>query len=155
MRIKETKQGKTLAVELSGDLDESTEKAFAKLVVPPGTDSVTFDLTGLRKINSIGIRHFINVLGRIASKSALQLVNCPATYVDYCNLLTKTLHAELVESFEIPYACDACQFESRPMFERSMITDGQSPQKMSCLKCGADAQPSVDLTRYLEFLSLS
>jgi anti-anti-sigma regulatory factor len=154
MRIKGSKSGKTLTVDLSGDLDESTDKAFAKLAVGPGIQTVTLNMAGLGKINSIGVRHFIGVLDRVASKSELLLINCSTTYVDYCNLLAKTLHAELVESFEIPYACESCRFESRPMFERAMLQDGAKTQAMACLKCGGEAKPSVDLDRYLEFLHL-
>ncbi len=153
MRIKETKHDKTLTVELSGDLDETTDKAFAKLTLPPGVQTTTLNLTGLRKINSIGVRQFIAVLDRLSAKTALVLINCPATYVDYCNLLTTTLHTELVESFEIPFACGDCQFESRPTFERAMVAGTKAPQAMACLKCGGESRPTVDLDRYLEFLN--
>lgn len=94
------KQGSKIKLQLQGVIDEDVD--FSQLSLA-GSSEVDLDLTGIKSINSCGIREWIKWLGT-APQAKVVYANCPKIIVDQINMVDGFLPAQgQVLSFFVPY----------------------------------------------------
>jgi len=102
-----------LVVELLGDFDETADlRELASALCGP----VAIDLGGVRRINSAGVREWIEFVRNLPLVTDLLLVGCSKVSVAQLNLIENFRGPARVESFWAPYAC-ACGNEREILLE--------------------------------------
>jgi hypothetical protein len=130
-----------------GTLDESTD--LAPLAALAG--DVTFDLAGVNRINSEGIRRWIIFMQGVEGIERLRLVRCSVAVVEQLNMIRGVEGKAEVVSFYAPYVSTTGEEELRLLHVRQ-IQDPLNPPVFE----GPDGDELVldDLPeRYLYFLT--
>ena len=91
-------------IRLVGVIDEDADLRFFSRV----TSSATISLAGVRRINSDGVRRWIDALRGVRPDVRLRFIECPPQLVDQLNMLSGFLGAHDLESFYAPMECDSC-----------------------------------------------
>ena len=88
-------------VTFTGEVDETCD--FEELAGLSGR--VTFDLEGIERFNSEGIRRWVNLLRGLDQVTELILDKCSVPVVAQLNLIRGLKGKIFVDSFYIPYVC--------------------------------------------------
>src|ERR1043166_1845584 len=107
-------------VKLAGVIDEDNELADLADKIPTGT--AVIDLGEIERINSCGVRDWVNWLSRIEKGGARAvLVECSPAIVAQINLVNNFTGAGVVKSFFAPYFCPACDLEKGLLVEAAEL----------------------------------
>jgi hypothetical protein len=140
------KKGDETLVIFSGEVDESTD--FAPLESLTGI--VTFDLAGIRRLNSEGIRKWTLFIQSLGSVTKLVLVRCSVPMVNQLNMI-RGLHGNAeVRSFYAPYICERTGEEKRLLLTREDVPNPLNPPTFPCE--GGEMQLDEIAERYFAFL---
>jgi hypothetical protein len=105
--------GAETVVKISGVIDEDTD--FSKVDIRAAA-SLRLDLSGIKSINSCGIRDWIKWLSSSAAQ-AVVFHDCPKVIVDQINMVQGFLPANgRVTSFYVPYFCEETDEEKQVLF---------------------------------------
>jgi hypothetical protein len=114
---------------------------------------VEVSLKGVRRINSFGVRAWIDAVRKIPKDTRLTFVECPPPVVDQINMVQGFLgHGKLV-SFYSPMICEECDEQEDELFmvDKCRELGGKLP-KVTCKRCG-NAMEVDDLEeQYLLFV---
>lgn len=120
------KEGVT-TLKLAGVVDEDNE--LTSLEPKLGAGPTVLDLSEIDRINSCGVRDWVNWLGRIEKTGArLVFVNCSPAIVAQINLVHNFTANGIVKSFYAPYFCPRCEkekllrLETRDLIKSAPIT---------------------------------
>lgn len=149
-RVEQRSSGGVTHVRIVGTIDEHADLSF--LAELHGT--VVINLRELRRINSFGVRSWLTCIGRVPRDAAIELMECPAPFIDQINMLEGFLGPATVRSFLAPYACDTCDHEVDETVDvRAFRTTGaELPTEMACPECGERMELNQLETMYLRFL---
>jgi hypothetical protein len=139
---------------LDGVLDESSRESLKGLAAGLGAE-VAFDLAGLRRINSLGVRFWVEFMKGLGGH-AVSFRRCAPAFVEQLNAVLDFRGNAKVESIMAPYMCEKCgtvQYE-----ELSVGADVQkgrdlAPPSRSCKKCDSAMIFDDIPERYLQFLA--
>ena len=142
-----------LEIKISGKMDEDAN--LDKLKVE-GFSELNVDLEKVTLINSCGVRTWVNWAKSVPENIPVVVENCPRFFVDNANMVLGFFPKNfLIQTFEVPYLCDACDAYTKivvkntgPGFEASI------PQSLVCPKCGKDAEMDVMSSSYFKFLKV-
>jgi len=119
-------------VKLSGVIDEDNELTDLTDKIPGGT--AVIDLSEIERINSCGVRDWVNWLGKIEKNGAKPvLVECSPAIVAQINLVNNFTGAGVVKSFFAPYFCPNCDREKVLLVEAAEL--GPAPHKAPTCRC--------------------
>jgi hypothetical protein len=102
-------EGGKLLLTFNGSIDED-----AKFPSVDGDrfTTIEIDLQGVKAINSVGIREWLNWIRPLADKAEITLTRCPKALVFQFNMVDGFLPARTkVESFYVPFFCEKCDKE--------------------------------------------
>jgi len=120
-------------VKLSGVIDEDNGLSGLYDQIPAGTTVI--NLAEIERINSCGVRDWVNWLGRLEKKGAnVILVECSPAIVAQINLVHNFTGNGAVKSFFAPYFCPACDIEKVLLIEAAEMA-GQTPPKAPICRC--------------------
>jgi hypothetical protein len=140
-------------VELFGDFDETADlRELASALHGP----VAIDLGGIRRINSAGVREWIEFVRNLPEVSELRLIGCSKVSVAQLNLIENFRGPARVESFWAPYSC-TCGNEREILLEahdaaQVVRTRVPSPPPVVCA-CGRVMELDELPDRYFLFLA--
>jgi len=141
-------------VSFFGEIDENAD--FADLACHL-SGKVVFDLSDVRRMNSMGVREWINFVGKLPDVHCLTLSRCSIAIVTQLNMIHNFRGRAHIRSFYAPFVCDACNNEEEKLIDvAEMMTEGSA--RVPEFSCSACRSPMVldDLPeRYLSFLSES
>lgn len=157
--ISQTRNGDQMTLALTGNLNENAE--FPQLDVN-GVREVVLDLSGIKMLNSVGLRSWLLWIKTFAQKTGLVFVNCPRHVVDQMNILDGFLptHAR-VDSFFVPYFCESCDATESILARRGQdFMEGTAdtregvtlPDERPCPHCQKPMEMDVLRDRYFSFL---
>lgn len=107
-------------IRLQGSIDEDFD---GQMLLNEGSAKIFIDFNKVSKINSCGVREFIDVLGQISDKT-LYYVNCPRILVDQINMVKGFItDKSFVLSFYAPYFCEETDEDHMVLFKAADITD--------------------------------
>jgi anti-anti-sigma regulatory factor len=119
-------------VKLGGVIDEDNQLAELVEKVPRGT--IYIDLGDVERINSCGVRDWVNWLGRLETNgSSGVLVECSPAIVAQINLVNNFTGNGVVKSFYVPYFCPECDEEKVLLVEAADM--GPPPHEPPTCRC--------------------
>ena len=120
-------------VKLSGVIDEDNE--LASLSEKIGSGTAVIDVSEIERINSCGVRDWVNWLGKVEKNGAkVVLVECSPAIVAQINLVNNFTGQGVVKSFYAPYFCPNCDLEKVLLVETRDVA-GTSPFKAPSCRC--------------------
>ncbi len=152
-RIKE-RPGFT-TVEFFGEIDENADFAELKRRL---RGSVVFHLGEVRRINSCGVREWVNFVRDLPNVSELTFSHCSPAIVTQLNMIYNFRGRARVRSFYAPYICESCHSEEEKLLDvQSQFPDGNSGRvpDFECETCHRGMEFDDLPERYLSFLSES
>jgi len=139
-------------VELSGELNEDVDLEHLR---PRLKGRVVLDLSGVRRINSSGVREWMNFIWGLSTTAEVTLSHCRPVIVAQLNMIANFGGRARVSSFYAPYACPRCDHEE----ERLVSIDTHFANKdfthmprFPCSSCNGTMQFDEIIDRYLDFL---
>ena len=138
-------------VRLEGVFDEhaKVEQIAQEISMP----RFSFDLGGIRRMNSLGIRRWIQLLGLLKGRQIL-LRRCPPAVVDQLNAIKGFAAGAAVDSVLLPYTCDHCSTTTYHELQLARMQSlSQVAEVANCSKCGGEASFDDILERYLAFVA--
>lgn len=152
-------EGQNLVLSFEGTIDEDV--AFPAIDLK-GAQQVVLDLQGVRTINSVGIREWLNWITPLSEKTDLVLKNCPKALVFQFNMVEGFLPARAkVVSFYVPYYCEKCDKEENVLFTtgQDVVSDDgrvvvNKKVQSGCNCADGDCGLEMDVTeaKYFQFV---
>jgi hypothetical protein len=133
---------------LSGIIDEGADLSFFDQLSGP---SVRLNLRGIRRINSYGVRTWIEAVRRIPRSVSLELHECPPSVVDQINMVAGFVGRGKVVSFYAPMACERCGLERDHLFSVADYRAAGKLPAVDCPRCGATMHVDDLEEQYLLF----
>lgn len=119
-------------VKLAGVIDEDNE--LTELTDKIHGSTVVIDLGEVDRINSCGVRDWVNWLGRVEVKNVdVVLVECSPAIVAQINLVNNFTASGVVKSFYVPYFCPECDEEKVLLCETGDM--GPPPHEPPICRC--------------------
>jgi hypothetical protein len=150
-RIKE-RPGFT-TVEFFGEIDENADFAELRRRL---RGSVVFHLAEVRRINSCGVREWVNFVRDLPGVADLTFTHCSPAIVTQLNMIYNFCGNAKVRSFFAPYVCESCNYEEEKLLDvQSQFPSGNVNQvpDFKCEKCSMSMEFDDLPERYLSFLS--
>jgi hypothetical protein len=141
-------------ITLRGEINENAD--FSELAAQLAGD-VDLDLGGISRINSCGVREWVNFV-RDLKVTSLRFARCSPTVVLQLNTIYNFRGRARVESFLAPYVCDACHADEYKLLR----VDDHFPERdarplsvpaFRCGRCGGVMMFDELPERYLSFLA--
>jgi hypothetical protein len=136
-------------VSLKGSL---TEEADLMRLVEHLPGNAVMDLAGLSRINSYGVRLWLDFVRAVPAR--LILDRCSVAFVAQLNLIANFSGGNTVRSVYVPYICSTCEepFDVLVPTENSKKAPSL-PGPQRCKACGGDLEVDVPSEVYFHFLA--
>jgi hypothetical protein len=135
----ETVQADCILVRFEGEIHENFK---AKQVILPKAASYLINLSGLKSINSLGIREWSTFVANLCRNANVTLDECSVVFIDQANIVPQILSSSKVTSFFAPYYCPQCNLELNcklsSVTHRKRLQERRAPQLIH--SCGAELQ---------------
>lgn len=140
-------------VKLAGVIDEDNELTSLTDKIPAGT--AVIDLGEIERINSCGVRDWVNWLGKLEGQSThAVLVECSPAIVAQINLVNNFTGSGVVKSFYVPYFCPDCDEEKVLLVDATdMGPPPHEPPTCRCDECDLVMDFDDMADSYFAFLS--
>ena len=121
-------------LKVAGVIDEDNE--LVSLESKLGGGATVLDLADIERINSCGVRDWVNWLGRVEKNGArLVFVNCSPAIVSQLNLVHNFTANGIVKSFYAPYFCPRCKKEKLLRLEARDLAKQTPVSKAPTCRC--------------------
>lgn len=145
-------QPTSTVVTLTGEIDENADFSELRRRLE---GHVVFHLGGVRRINSCGVREWVNFVRDLPDVTRLEFTHCSPAIVTQLNMIYNFRGNARIRSFYAPYLCENCNIEVEKLLDvEQQFRGGQIDQvpEFACERCG-EAMEFDDLPeRYLSFL---
>jgi CheY-like chemotaxis protein len=148
-------RGGALQVTLRGDITERTEFTSLRAQLP--ARDITFDMSGVRYMNSTGIRKWVEFLESLEAGVAYNFVRCSTGFILQLSLVDRAAGRGKVLSFMAPYRCEVCDRETEHLLKTAdmIIRPGKSlpePPRFDCGVCGEPLELDEMPERFFAFM---
>lgn len=125
-------------VTIAGVIDENADLSPLQSL---GGRPVRVHLKGVRRINSYGVRSWIDAIRKIPNGTPVKLVHCPPPVVDQCNMVAGFAGHGVLESFYAPMTCAECDEQLDQLFETTACrANGGRLPATPCPRCGRNME---------------
>lgn len=155
-----TQEGSAYQLTLFGEIDENSD--FTKIELP-SKGILTIDLKGIKMLNSMGLRNWVQWSRGLRQLAVVKFQNCPNIIVHQINILEGFIPlGATVESMDVPYLCDSCGVEfnyhairGKDYMEATKESPLQInlPEPLPCPECGKDAECDFIPNKHFHFLN--
>lgn len=134
---------------LSGVIDENADLGFMETL----SGHALLNLKGVRRINSYGVRSWIEAVRKVPHGTIVEFIECPPPVVDQMNMVQGFLGRGMVTSFYAPMACERCDLEKDHLFQVAdcRAAGGKIPA-VPCPKCNQPMEIDDLEEQYLLFV---
>jgi hypothetical protein len=118
-------------VTMEGVVDEHADfSALAGLTGP-----VEVNLRGIKRLNSVGIRFWIDAMRDLTRRARVSYVECSQPVIDQVNMIRGFLGGGAVRSFFAPMRCERCDLDQSVLVEIDQCDEHGRPPATRCPKC--------------------
>lgn len=136
-------------IHLAGVIDEETDFAALWSRVD-GAGAVELDLSGIERLNSIGVHRWIEAIGRFSANRSVTVVACSYVVALQANCVANLFGRSVVRSCHAPYYCPTCR-ESRMVLVSAEDVAGRTIPVKRCGACSTE-MTFDELDNYFDFL---
>ena len=137
-------------VHVSGDFTENAD--FTPLLAQEGTRLV-FDLAEVRRINSCGVREWINFVNALQKAGrSFSLERCSVPFVNQLNMISNFRGGAEVLSIFAPYFCEGCGAQHTRLLVLDSAVFSTLKEQVPCPACGAPMELDDTPENYVGFL---
>ncbi len=137
-------------VTVAGVIDENADLTP---LIQLGARPIRVHLRGVRRINSFGVRAWMDSIRRVPITSNLTFVHCPPPVVDQCNMVSGFLGHGTLASFYAPMTCAECDEQIDQLFETEVCrANGGKLPLTPCPRCGRPMEVDDLEEQYLLFV---
>jgi hypothetical protein len=144
--------GDVTEVQLSGHLDEDVSEVLEEIERAVKTRTVVFDLGGVRKINSFGVRAWSLAFDRFDQRFATTYQRCPMAFIDMAMIVPSFVRERPITSFYTCFTCNQCKIEREVLVDVAPDGSADRPVPPPCTRCGLGMEVDDDIDEDLEFL---
>ena len=137
-------------VEFVGEIDENADFVDLRRRL---RGAVAFQLGEVRRINSCGVREWVNFVRDLPHVTELSFSHCSPAIVTQLNMIYNFRGRAKIRSFYAPYVCDACGREEEQLIDVSTQAGGPALPSFACPACQAPMEFDDLPERYLSFLA--
>jgi hypothetical protein len=141
------------SVEFVGEVDENADFSELKRRLK---GNVVFHLAEVRRINSCGVREWVNFVRDLPHVGELVFTHCSPAIITQLNMIFNFRGPAKVRSFLAPYVCERCSREEEKLLDVAQHFPNHDVRRVpdfACDKCGARMEFDDIPERYLSFLS--
>ena len=121
-------------VRVSGDIDENAD--FSALVGELSSGRpVKLNLREVQRINSVGVREWVDFIRAASSAADVTLEECSAAIVTQLNMIANFCGEAKVASIMAPFVCDSCGHEDAICVVVSDVRAVPELASRPCPKC--------------------
>lgn len=146
-------EGERVIARLNGEIDENADFSDLKRQLHGDVELV---LEGITRVNSCGVREWVNFVRALDHVRSLQFARCSPTVVLQLNTIYNFRGRARVTSFLAPYVCEVCHTDEYKLLEVDEHFSERTLKGVPAFRCGRcggvmmfDELPE----RYLSFLS--
>lgn len=145
-------QGGATTVAFTGEIDEHADFTPLRGQLRGVVD---FDLGAIRRINSCGVREWVNFVRDLPHVTELSFSHCSPAIVTQLNMIYNFRGRAKIRSFYAPYVCDACGREEEQLIDVPSQGPSARPSlpTFACPDCQAAMEFDDLPERYLSFLA--
>jgi CheY-like chemotaxis protein len=149
--LHETEGG--LQVVLHGDFTEVTDFDPLRGRL---SGKIEFDLSGVRYMNSSGVRNWAAFL-RTMRDLEYGFLRCSVAFTSQAGMVPAVIGKGRIESFLAPYHCDECDRSEERLLQTAALTKPSPviPPRFRCSQCGGELAFDDVAERYFAFLEHS
>ncbi len=137
-------------VKVGGVIDENADLSPLSSLRAP---DVQVNMSEVRRINSFGVRSWIEALRKIPDSVRLEFVECPPPIIDQCNMVRGFLGHGRPTSFYAMMVCEACDEELDKLYStEECVALGGKLSPTTCPSCGGEMEIDDIEEQYLSFL---
>lgn len=141
--------GEVTEVSFAGEIDEHADFGPLRERLH---GAVAFRLGEVRRINSCGVREWVNFVRDLPGVSSLVFAGCSTAFVTQLNMIYNFRGRARIHSFYAPYVCDGCGHDDDILVEVDAGGQATLPTPR-CPRCGEPMQFDDLPERYLSFLA--
>ncbi len=137
---------------LNGVIDEETDLESITVNLRP---TIRFNLRGVSRINSFGVREWINMVQSLGERHVLEFEECSVPIVEQLNMISNFFGNGSVISFHAPYMCGVCNDHETEVLIKAGEMDSDcrvSAPKKRCPDCDAVMEFDDIESEYFLFL---
>ncbi len=108
-------------VTLAGVIDEAADLTPLAVL---GARPLEVDQRGIQRINSSGVRTWIDFVRALPAATPLRFVRCPPAILDQCNMVIGFLGHGRLESFYAPLLCRECDEQVEQLYTTAAVKAG-------------------------------
>jgi|SRR5690349_910202 len=137
-------------VTIGGVIDENADLTPLTRL---GGRPVRLHVRGVRRINSFGVRSWIDAIRQIPPSTPIRIVHAPPPVVDQCNMVNGFFGHGRLESFYAPMTCSECDEQVDQLFETAACrANGGRLPATPCPRCGRNMEVDDLEEQYLLFV---
>jgi anti-anti-sigma regulatory factor len=139
-------------VTFFGDIDENADLSALRASLQ---GKVVFHLENIHRINSCGVREWVNFIRDLPRVSELTFIRCSPVTVTQLNMIYNFRGPARIESIYAPYICESCDSEKEELIDlNTQFPDGKIGDlpEFKCSQCGEPMEFDDIPDRYLSFL---
>jgi hypothetical protein len=135
-------------VYVRGEVNELSDFERLRTRIPRTFD---FDLSGILRLNSAGIRSWIDFLRAMSPETSYQMVRCSVPFIVQAAMMPGMRGRGTIASFFAPYRCEDCDRESERLFQTAAFGAAHTMPQFAC-PCGGVLVFDDLEDRFLSFL---
>lgn len=136
-------------IVMKGDI---TEAVNLEELLPNVVGRISFDMSQVRYMNSLGVRTWVEFLER-ANAQGYEFHACSISFVLQASTVKGVLGRGTVVSFFAPYACASCEHqEERLLQSATVLAAGHKAPTFACPECNGAMELDDVPERYFSFL---
>jgi len=140
-------------VEFIGEIDENADFSDLKTRLK---GQVVFHLAEVRRINSCGVREWVNFVRELPQVTELIFSHCSPAIVTQLNMISNFRGPARIRSFLAPYVCERCNREEERLIDvRQHFAGGDLTRapEFRCERCQSPLEFDDIPERYFAFLA--
>ena len=155
-RVEREDRGGVPVLRLIGELNESME--LEERISGVSGNRVIVNLKGVTRINSCGVRDWINAIKILAESCEVEFEECSCSVMDQLKMIANFLQSGEIKSFYAPYVCHACNKRHEVLlsieehFPDPEAREAHAAPGAQCPDCSGDMEFGDSEDKYFLFI---